>query len=460
MRALVALPLCAPRFACPGLRCLALGLAIVPWFAAQASTPDQPPSRTAAELLKTFAIDQSHWDQLADGRPLFDDELAVLMRCLFRSSQLPLAEVQRLAEQRTDLRTLQASPAKCRGEFFHLQGRLRAVELQLVPPDLKRAFDLAQYYRCRLDDQRLGPVVVYAREVPRQWHDGGRMNEPSGALAMFLKRLPDSSASPHAPGPSDKTAALPAFVSSRVAWYPDNLLGQLGMDVGLLDTVLNRTEITGEEREAFYQMLAAVGRAQSGQLLAAAQSELRQQGQSSCSVVPLFNQADDQLGRLVVLDGVARRAIKVVVDQPDLVARFGFDHYYELGLFTDDSQGNPLIFCVRRLPPGMPPGDSGSYAYRVRVAGFFFKTWAYRSGEALASDKASARGRQLAPLLIGDEPRLELQAPLPRDPLGQALLIGLFLLGAAAATWAVWRTSRPKRRPPPPTTEVKPRFDF
>jgi len=251
---------------------------------------------------------------------------------------------------------------------------------------------------------------------------------------------------------------MPGLVSARVAWYPDNLLGRLGMDVGLLDTVLNRTPITGEEREAFYQMLAAVGRARPGELLDQAEADLHGQGQAACSVVPLFNQADDQLGRLVVLEGVVRRAIRIVVDQPDIVARLGIDHYYEMDLFTDDSQGNPLVFCVRELPDGMPPGDSGPYAYRVRVAGFFFKTWAYHSSEALESDRSGTPARQLAPLLIGRQPRL-CPEPVPQfDLVGRGVLIGLFVFGMGAAWWAILRMNRSKRKPP--AEEPPPRFDF
>src|SRR5690606_3536601 len=79
------------------------------------------------------------------------------------------------------------------------------------------------------------------------------------------------------------------------------------------------------------------------------------------SVYPLFNLADEQHGQLVLLQGVARRAIRVEVANPrdpesnrDIITRFGIDHYYEVAIFTKDSADNPIIVCVRELPPGFP----------------------------------------------------------------------------------------------------------
>jgi hypothetical protein len=91
----------------------------------------------------------------------------------------------------------------------------------------------------------------------------------------------------------------------------------------------------------------------------------------------------------------------------DVARRFGINHYYEIDVFTDDSQNNPVVFCARELPPGFPTGDG--LHEPVRIAGFFFKSWSFRSHRAEmaeARDKSpqDADLRQFAPLVIGRAP--------------------------------------------------------
>ena len=232
------------------------------------------------------------------------------------------------------------------------------------------------------------------------------------------------------------------FAAPRLAWYPDNLLGKLGMDFGLLDSPQARKPFNPrnpEDREAFYQLLAAVGRADPGQLLQAAEEDLPktpaawrstdQQGQEQYSVVPLFNEPATQPGRLVELFGTARLIEEVHLDprlDADIIARFGLDHYYQVSLFTDDSQGNPVTFCIRELPEGMPYGNLPHYGETVRIAGFFFKTWSY--GVPKMTDPALDPGdpkthQQLSPLLIGRS-LTWYPAPQPADNTPTNVVIG------------------------------------
>jgi hypothetical protein len=182
-------------------------------------------------------------------------------------------------------------------------------------------------------------------------------------------------------------------------------------------------------------------------LTRAAEQQLEQSGAASSSVVPLFNDPKEQRGRLVMLEGTARRVVRVAVDA-ETAARFGFDHYYNLFLVTDDSQGNPLVFCVRWLPEGMPLGDGPGYGERVRVAGFFLKSWAYRPHAAAQTggpeDGLKPR-LQLAPLLIGREPVwYPQQQPAANWLLGLILggLFALLLLGIWLALWWYGRADK------------------
>jgi hypothetical protein len=163
------------------------------------------------------------------------------------------------------------------------------------------------------------------------------------------------------------------------------------------------------------------------------------------SVAPLFNDAPNQVGQLVALAGTVRRARRVDVGTSpdgtpsDVARRFGIDHYYELELFTDDSQNNPVTFCVRVLPLGFPLGDNLSEP--VHVAGFFFKTWSFKSRGAVSSD-----ARQVAPLLIGRGPVPIEVVPPNASTYAGCFVAALFLLVLAGIWLGGWWLARGDRR--------------
>ncbi len=333
-----------------------------------------------------------------------------------------------------------------------------------------------------------------------------------GRRGVFLKLIPGDTQGPQ-----------PVFAARRLAWYPDEVdpnlgvnfgmtvLGDLGMDVGLWDQVENRKPLTVQDREPFFQLLRAVDQTGARQLVRLARQHLatltsacraqqqqlaqqlaelsvspdqvrgrptaqpsraqqistverqlaqlrRDQAQAqrgTSSVVPLFNEPNRQFGQLVVVDGTARRTVKIyLTEQPapsaagDRWPQSGMDHYYELELFTDDSQNNPIVFCVRRVPVGFPLG--ADIFQPVRIAGFFFKSWAYpawtRAEVGAAADPAVSRRWQLAPLLVGREPiRLTAGPPVRYSYLG-LLAGGLFMLLLAATWYGLWRYDRGDRR--------------
>lgn len=172
------------------------------------------------------------------------------------------------------------------------------------------------------------------------------------------------------------------------------------------------------------------------------------------SVAPLFNDAARQIGQLIVVDCAARRVVRVDLSSggdggapSDVARRFGIDHYYEMQVFTDDSQNYPLVFCVRELPPGLPTGDD--LHVPVRVAGFFFKDWLYTTRGTRDMDTGELDPRngkqQHAPLLIGRAPIL---LQVEDEGRGAAQLVGggLFLLALGGIWGAAWWLSRSDRR--------------
>jgi hypothetical protein len=249
-----------------------------------------------------------------------------------------------------------------------------------------------------------------------------------------------------------------------------SVLGALGVDVGLLDNVEARGRIRPEESKVFYQILSGVQRRPAEMFLRLARDNLtavkqeweerlrekapqrekilaqevvRRALEGRYSVAMLFNEPEPQIGRLFVFDGVARRATRVEVGgnpaggSMDVSHRYAMDHYYELEVFTDDSQNFPIIFCVCDLPEGFPTG--ADIRVPVRVAGFFFKNWLYTTrGRPVNSDGTgddpSGPQAQYAPLLIGRAP-IVMSTEQGNPQLGRFLLGGLFVLGLVAI-WA------------------------
>ena len=414
------------------------------------SAAETNPPANPREMFQALGVDDGYFDRLADGRPLTSDEDETLLRILFRLRTFPPVDVDRWALSSDALAEAIQQPKKARGDIFRLHGRLLNVEPIVPPSEAAQRYELAKYFRCRLQlDASRRLADVYTEDVPDQWRNGATPDASVGALGVFLKLSQTTDQRP-----------LLLFAAPRLAWYPqESLLGRLGMDFGLFDSVENQKPITANDREAFYQMLAAVGRAKSGQLIRQAEENLAttpadwrwidREGREQYSVVPLFNEVDTQRGRLVELLGTARRIEKILIGDPALIARFGFDHYYQVSLFTEDSEGNPLTFCILDLPEGMPYGNLPRYGETVRIAGFFFKTWNYAVPKL--ADPALSPGdpkthRQLSPLLIGRS-LAWYPAPQPVDRTFSNLVVGGLFFFVMVIVWLMaWRSRRRERK--------------
>lgn len=413
-----------------------------------------PPTAAAEEpisgprdLLRRYGIDDSHFNKLIDGAAIDESQTETLLSVIYRvcDFQIPdenyrirsfrMVDVERWARPELDLAELAKDPDASRGQFFRLSGRVGSIEVIRPFPEVARRFELPQYYRCELAlSDRAQPAVVFTRNVPLSWREGGKPDHRASAFGLFLKLSAEDARRP-----------VPVFVAPRIAWHPETLLGNLGMDVGLLEDVQDRRRLSQQDRECFYQMISAVARAKPRRLLREAQKLLRQSGLEESSVVPLFNEPQRQHGRLVTLLGTARRVLRIRVEDPDVVARFGIHHYYNVWLYTEDSQNNPLVFCVRSLPDGMPEGDGPEYRQQVRLTGFFMKGWAYPIGspdETAAAESGRVGKNQVAPLLIGEEPIWYPYQPATTNTLAGAIAGGLFILALLGIWIALWRYGR------------------
>lgn len=310
-------------------------------------------------------------------------------------------------------------------------------------------------------------IVLFARQLPRAWGDAEEDSRPSGevrARAVLTGYL------------DGQGEGRPVLLADRIEWRPTgdappgwNALAKAGFDVSLLDEIRHHrplaTDPSGREAEAFYGMLRAAAqydvrdlaestrrgfpariadwKAKAASLelqgdpsqrgRAVAEAAVRRAELGLSSVAPLFLAPDAEAGRLVLIEGTARRAVPISLDEGE--ATVDGDRYYELEVFTPDSQSLPVVCCVTGLPAGFPIGDA--IRQRVRVSGFFFKMWQYRSRESVEAGESKA----YAPIVIGPPPIWLQQAPRTKSSWLGAVLGMAFLIALAAISWTLYRQS-------------------
>ncbi len=389
------------------------------------------------EMLTLLGMDASRLDGIKDSTPLEGNDRETLWRLLITLRRFALLDVDRWKQREPDWDRLGREPAAHRGEILEFSGRVKSVTLEHPPGPKAEQFDLPEYYRCEFAiGQANAPATIYTLKVPKAWRLDEPLDERATVQGFFFKLAGDS-----------PELVRPVFVAARVAWHPATLLGDLGMDLGLFDDVraigpLTQpagVERTFSDRECFYQLLAAAGRTGASEL-----TDLT--GNFIYQAIPLLQKPEAHFGELVAFDGLARRATLVRVEDPDIVARFGIDHYYELEVTVElekwyrgrdgDFHSFPMVFCMRRLPKGMPLGERINET--VRIPAFFFKVWTYRS------ERSAAKGptvRQLAPLLVGREPVWVVAEPVDQS-FSSTVFIGVFVLLTIGAWIIVWRLNR------------------
>jgi hypothetical protein len=430
-----------------------------------AQTPDEAPASgesSPRELLDLFGIDESFFAGFKDDAPV-ESELEKLASLLYRLRRIPR---QTLEEHAQPLRiVLRAEDRnRIRGEIVDVSGYVRRATRVKLPEALAAKYEFDACYRCEMMTHLGAVVTVYVSSVPSAWELDAPIAERGAALGTFVKMV----GGVRLEGDGEETAGDRSegqlmFAADRFSWHPDVLLGRLGMDFSLFEGVSDRTGL--DERECFYRMLAAVHEAEAGRIeragrahlaerreflerlarnrelgpkrRAAAERELARVETGADDVVPLFNDPAAQRGKLFVLPGEALRAIEVRVDDPDIVKRFGIDHYYEVEIVTADSQNNPIVCCVAELPPNMPLGES--IHENVRVTGFFLKSWAYETPESSSGGAKRSNRQQLAPLVLAKSVEvLGDPVPEPTSPVW-AIAVAAAVVVFAAAAWFVKR---------------------
>ena len=417
----------------------------LPWSRADEKVQ---PATSARELLVRVGVDQSHLLQFTDGKPLNRDEEETLLKILFRLPGFPLHKLEQWRQTAVDWTQVIAEPDTFRVEVFHLTGRVTSFRSIPLPAEIAARWQFDSYYQVsfRLDSQP-HPVTLCTREIPQVWLeklDPNQVDQRASALGLLLKL-----------GEPTANGSELVFAAPRIAWHPDRiddalgidashvLLGRLDMDVGTFDSVQDKRGLVSQDRECFYQLLAAAGKAH--------QRDLTGRTPGDFDLAPMLNDYRNQRGRLVALTGNALRAVKISVDDDDIRQRFDIDHYFEINMFVDQRvqvkespddpnavtySTYPVIVCVRQLPEGMPEGEDINET--VRIPAFFFKLYAYQSEFTSA---IKPRRRQISPLLVGRQPQW-IRYERPVNPMMGVVFGVFFVLALAGTCYGIWRFSR------------------
>jgi hypothetical protein len=410
--------------------------------AAAADPEGRPGGTSLARYLETFALDREAREILESERAWGDDHTALVVRVLLRLMLAPPEFVEAWQGAAVPIASLATKPEDV---LVHAVGSALFVAELTLPDELallagRRSVDLV---RLRTGDGTTIDVVTDA--APRAWPRWRDIDEPAEVfglpVAIGVGPTPMATAADDGRWPTPPPDQL--LAAARVAWHPPRLPGSAGMDVGLLDTVVDGQKLTGGDTEAFYALLAAAGRAGEGAIAKAAGAP--------ASLIPLIDPAERWFerhrGEPIAIEGVALRATRIEIDDPLRQRQTGIDHSWEVFVFVNTpliSVGGkaqdryPVVCCLRTLPAGMPSGPTISEP--VRVAGFALKSYAYPLRTAEGTEI-----RREAPLLVGGDVAWQRpRAGSSQDPLGWvfAALAATIVAGAALAVWAGRRDAR------------------
>lgn len=409
----------------------------------------------AGSLLQRHGIDAGQLGNLVDGQPPGPREEETLLQILYRLPRIPLEALHRRRNDSGDWSQLLARPAEHRGEVWLVAGRAKRVERITVPAEAAERVEFAHYFRVTVElDARPHQAAICTREVPQAWPVGEPLDERCEALGFFLKL-----GRPLAGGMQLVLAA------PRAMWFPDRAdpargigpdqlyLARCGLDIGLFDAVRSRNgkSLGLADRECFYQLLAAVGRA--------AEDSFRRHARRPLDLAGLLRDPASQHGRMMTVHGTVRRVVSISVGEKDIRERFGIGRYYQVDVFVplgdlvvrigEPPPGKdaptftasfPVTVCALDLPAGLQEGENLSQD--VVIPSVFFKVWAFRSEYMSAFEDGR---RQPSPMFVARLPQVvgEAQARRSRG----AVAAGFILLAVLAGfSYGIWKWERRDER--------------
>ncbi len=414
-----------------------------------AENEDEIPSLdTIQDYWKLYEVSDSFRNRYTDGETWLPDEDALFffyhLKNRIRLERLESWALPDTALAELDTVTETSALNARRFDAFWVSGKLLSAEKTELEERIAFRYDVDSYYTCQLilDDGR--KATLFCHTIPRAFQKPGVLTGEEktapkvGVIALFMKKglasenVKKTKNAENVDKPEEMASLF--LLGNRLAWYPDTLLGNAGMDYGLFDD-LDRTELPPEalrsvsadtrlslrNRECFYQLMNTVFRMPPEKLQKivadvqenAPDEHFEQLGLPEpkmkdgkrptrySSVAPLFNRPVKERGNFFFVKGIARRIVAIRVEDLDINNRFGITHYYEIFMFPDETPQSPIVVLTPELPPGVQPGSDMGYYVELAVPAFFFNTWGYIKGE----NEEGKPIRRLAPLLIGGVPK-------------------------------------------------------
>jgi hypothetical protein len=421
-------------------------------FAADPDSPTAPAAAAFGDYLVTWKIDRASRAVLEEPSAWSPAKQEIALKVLARLTRVPANLATQWAADAVDLGSL-AATQRVQDRLVKVVGRATFVATLPLTEEESEMAGRRQLEVVRIVTADGTAVDVLADHVPKAWPRAATIDEPTAAVGLPLAEGHGPVVVPAGDAPAAAASAV-LLAAASVGWFPPTPLGSLGMDYGLFDSVVDGQKLVAGDTEAFYAMLAAVGRATASGIASAA-------GPPG-DIVPLINPGAGwyakHRGDAFTVEGVARRATRIEVDDPLRRRQLGTDHYWELFVFVPTpliqihgklQEDYPVVCCVRTLPEGMPTGQQ--IGERVRVSGFAVKRYGYPLPDVKISSSQGTEEqkdqRQETALLVGREATW-LPAPNPTrevNTLGWIFLAIASVIGLALAL-AAWSFARDSRR--------------
>ncbi len=465
-----------------------------------AAIGEETPSGTFQEVLELAGIEPEVFGKFSLDSPVNQNDWQLIGQLLYRLNQFPESQLKEWAvAEKPDFWNRQ--PSDDLGTLVMVSAVVESVETVPLPEDFSAREQLTTLIRCRARSEQTGAFLqVLVPQVPQSWKTNAPLSEPVRFVGILLHA--------NSQEPLLLTRHLAWAPRERVS-RGQLLLAKHGMDVSLFDEVRHRQPFVkrtvSREADAFYDCLAALRKVDPAELASLVQQDVaeksahwaaqelqtrrreksirrqlasdgmngqreplqrklatvrrmlalgsavqKQAEQIRSSVAPLFLQPEKEVGELVRIEGIVRRAVRVFSENRDgtdfLDLPAEVPHYFELDVFTPDSQNLPVVCCVSRLPAGFPEGDK--IREPIRVDGVFFKSWRYRSRKNLSPAGETGRQQQrYTPVVLGSVPTRLAEGIESSQRWG--LWGGVTFLAALAAVWVVmicWSQRDRKRR--------------
>ena len=280
------------------------------------------------------------------------------------------------------------------------------------------------------------PVIVLTTSLPEGLAPGEDQFEAVQVAGWFFKLLA------HLPEEPERRA--PMLLAGELSLATQEAGGLTAVDPAWWNVVRDRTAgILDAESDLYYRVLKIGADQPVAELRRAAEEHVaarrevvpryQQHPQLAFNTfVDLFEYPQANHGQPLVLSGHVRSW----KSYPAGSNSYGLKTLYELWLFPEDGQQNPVVVITTSIPEGLPrlTGESDLIDH-VKVEGWFFKLYGYRAQQKML----------LAPMVLAARVSWQpIADPAPPEWLAPAIGLGTMVVLGVIVCF-VWRSTRRDR---------------